>query len=156
MRSFLSIIRFILKIISRNLQFPKYYCGKTVQMEDGLKLKIFRHMKDISKNPAENGSILIIRFQFNKFSHSTNIKASKIPIPLIGGFKGFGDKLWMIDWENGYWQGIYQWDNEITIERYKKSFVLNIMNKRAEESSISYNILPDINFEEYINKLVID
>jgi hypothetical protein len=75
---------------------------------------------------------------------------SRIPILLIAGFPGFRDKFWMIDWKTDYWQGIYQWKNLEAIENYKKSFVLGMMNKRAVDDSISYNIIKDRNIDDYL------
>ena len=124
-------------------------------MEDGLKFKIFRHMKLTTKNMNDAGSILIVRFKFARFSHKANIRLSRIPILLIAGFPGFRDKLWMIDQESGYWQGIYQWENEEVIEKYQKSFVLGLMNKRAIKNSLSYNIIPDLNIDEFLQSRMI-
>ena len=106
------------------------------------------HLK--SSSQSETGSIFIVRFKFKKFSHNANIRLSRIPILLIAGFPGFRDKLWMIDWKTGYWQGIYQWENPEAIEKYKKSFVLGMMNKRAIEHSISYDIINDRNIDTYL------
>jgi hypothetical protein len=106
------------------------------------------HLK--SSSQPEAGSIFIVRFRFKKFSHNANIILSRIPILLIAGFPGFRDKLWMIDWKTGYWQGIYQWENVEAIENYKKSFVLGMMNKRAIDNSISYEIIKDGNIDDYL------
>ena len=100
-------------------------------MDDGLEFKIFRHMHLKSNSQNKIGSILIVRFKFKKYGHKTNIKLSRIPILMIAGFPGFRDKIWMIDWKKDYWQGIYQWKDVEAIEKYKKSFVLCIMNKRS-------------------------
>jgi hypothetical protein len=119
-------------------------------MDDETEFKIFRHMHLKSSNQSENGSIFIVRFKFKKFSHNANIRLSRIPILLIAGFPGFRDKFWMIDWKTDYWQGIYQWDNVKVIEKYKKSFVLGVMNERAIDKTISYEIKKDTNIYDYI------
>jgi hypothetical protein len=111
------------------------------------------HLK--SSNQSENGSIFIVRFKFKKFSHNTNIRLSRIPILLIAGFPGFRDKLWMIDWKSGYWQGMYCWEIVEAIEKYKKSFVLGMMNKRAIDQSISYEIIKDKNIDDYIQSRIL-
>jgi hypothetical protein len=56
----------------------------------------------------------------------------------------------MIDWKTDYWQGIYQWENVKAIEKYKKSFVLGMMNKRAIDCSITYEIIADRNIDDYL------
>lgn len=123
-------------------------------MDDGLEFKIFRHMHLESKDQSEIGSIFIVRFKFKKFSHKTNVRMSRIPILLIAGFPGFRDKLWMIDWKTDYWQGIYQWKDVETIENYKKSFVLGIMNKRSINATISYRVINDKNIDDYIQSII--
>ena len=150
-----SIIIAIYYLIISKLQFPSNYINKVVRTDDGKEFTIFRHIHLKSSNQSENGSIFIVRFKFKKFGHKTNIRLSRIPIPLIGGFPGFRDKLWMIDWNTDYWQGIYQWKNIEAIENYKKSFVLGMMNKRAIENSISYDIIKDINIDDYIQSRIL-
>jgi hypothetical protein len=150
----LSIIKSIFNLLFFNLRFPQKFRDATVGMEDGIAFKIFRHMSLSTKKRSPAESILIVRFKFKRFSHEKNIKLSRIPILMIAGFPGFRDKLWMIDWETDYWQGIYQWDDPDAIERYKKSFVLGIMNKRAIADTISYRIIPDTNVGDYIQSIL--
>ena len=150
-----SIIRAIYYLIISKLQFPSTYTNKIVRTDDGKEFKIFRHMHLKSSNQSENGSIFIVRFKFKKFSHNANIRLSRIPILLIAGFPGFIDKLWMIDWETDYWQGVYQWENIEAIENYKKSFVLKMMNKRAVEKSISYQIIKDRTIDDFIESKIL-
>lgn len=150
-----SIIRAIYYLIISKLQFPSNYKNKVVRAEDGKEFTIFRHMHLKSSGQPEVGSIFIVRFKFKKFSHNTNIRLSRIPILLIAGFPGFRHKLWMIDWKSGYWQGLYQWENLKAIEKYKKSFVLGMMNKRAVDNSISYEIIKDKNIDDYLKSRMV-
>lgn len=149
-----SIIKSIYNLIIFRLHFPPKYQNKIVRMDDGLEFKIFRHMSLKSDNRSEAGSIFIVRFKFKKFGHKTNIRMSRIPILLIAGFPGFRDKLWMIDWKTDYWQGIYQWKDVETIEKYKQSFVLGIMNKRSIHDTIAYTIIPDKSIDDYFRNRV--
>ncbi|MEJ2637204.1 MAG: YdhR family protein [Calditrichia bacterium] len=132
------------------------YRGKTVRMEDGSVFKIFRHMHVETEDRIARGSIFIVRFKFKRFGHSVNMQLSKIPVLLIAGFPGFRDKIWMIDWETGYWQGVYQFENAEAIENYKKSFILARMNKRAVSNTISYRILPGKKIHDYFSGAVVD
>ena len=61
----------------------------------------------------------------------------------------------MINWKTGYWQGLYQWKNVEAIEEYKKSFVLGMMNKRAIDKSISYEIIKDKNIDDYLQSRIL-
>jgi hypothetical protein len=146
----LSLIRAAFYLITFRLRFPTTHIHESVRMEDGLRFEIIRHMKLRGEPDPEVGSILIVRFKFRRFSRAANIRLSRIPIPLIAGFPGFRDKLWMIDRETGYWQGVYQFDSVASIEGYKGSFVLGIMNKRAIESTVSYETLPGLDIEDFL------
>lgn len=156
MSALTSILRTIFYGATGKLRFPKEYVGKPVEMEDGSRFTIFRHMKVNRKMMDGNIAVFIVRFKFKNSDHKSNIKKSRIPIPMIAGTPGFRDKLWMIDWENGFWQGMYEFDDVATIEQYKKSFVLGLMNKRADQSTLSYRILLNKGLEEYLATLMID
>ena len=60
----------------------------------------------------------------------------------------------MIDWKTDYWQGLYQWEDVNAIEKYKKSFVLGIMNKRSIDQTISYHVIPNQNIDEYLQTIL--
>ena len=148
----ISIIRSMFYIFFLRLRFPKTYIEQEIEMEDGLRFKIFRHMNLKVKYESSNKSIFLVRFKFKKFSHKANIRLSRIPIMLIAGFPGFRDKLWMIDYETDYWQGLYQWETEESIKKYQKSFVLGLMNKRSDDSTLEYKIILKKDIREYLDE----
>ena len=148
----ISIIRSMFYIFLLRLSFPKTYIEQEIQMEDGLRFKIFRHLKLKVKGGSSNKSIFIVRFKFKKFSHKANIRLSRIPIMLIAGFRGFRDKLWMIDYKTGYWQGLYQWETVESIKKYQNSFVLGFMNRRSDENTLEYKIILKKDIREYLDE----
>jgi hypothetical protein len=75
-----------------------------------------------------------------------------IPIPLIGGFPGFHEKIWMVNEESGEWLGLYEWQSEKLAETYEKSFVLRLMTRRAVESSVSMQIVPYTSISDYLRE----
>lgn len=110
-------------------------------------------------HPSEQTAVFIARFKFARLSQRCNrilsLILSLIPIPLIVGFPGFQEKIWMVDEETGYWQGIYQWESESAIVAHQQSYVLRVMNKRAVSTSISYTFLPNTRLSDFIkNRLV--
>lgn len=145
-----SIIKYIYLSITSKILYPINFLGRQATMDDGSTFKVFRHLSVKRDNYNNNGSILIVRFKFTNFSHKTNIFLSMIPIPLIAGHSGFNDKLWMIDWKTGYWQGIYQWNSVDDIEKYKKTFIYNIMIKRAIKGSFCNKIISDISISNFL------
>lgn len=151
------ILRSINNLLLRRLRFPKGYLGSTIKMDDGKEFKIFRHMKLIATHDNDDkGSILVVRFKFRKGNHASNIRKSRIPILMIAGFPGFCDKMWMIDHSTGFWQGVYQWMDDDTIERYKKSFVLGLMNKRSIEETLSFETVSSMNIDDFIRSKMLE
>lgn len=136
------------------VHFKKDYIGKTVQMDDGQTFTIFRHiaLNSQKKRSGVAQTVFRVRFKFAALSHNANKKASLIPIPLIISSRGFHSKIWMLNKTTGYWQGVYQWDSEKSVEEYKNSFVLGVMNKRAITESISYEVLPATTVSDYIDR----
>ncbi len=139
------------------IHFVKTYQGNTLRMDDGQQFTVFRHMVlDKSANHSEiTPTVFIVRFTFAVLSQQANRMASLIPIPLIAGFPGFREKIWMANEQTGSWQGVYQWESEQAADAYQHSFVLGIMNKRAIPESLSYTMLPKTRLSEYIRTHVI-
>ncbi|MFC2076534.1 YdhR family protein [candidate division KSB1 bacterium] len=135
----------------------KEFYGREIMMEDGRKFKIFRqiNLKTGKSKKDSSPAILIVRFKFARFSQKTNRRLSLIPIPMIVGFPGFRTKVWMADEDTGYWQGLYEFESEDTLEEYKKSFVLGIMNRRAVKDSISYRTIKHSRVSEYLNNRLV-
>jgi hypothetical protein len=74
---------------------------------------------------------------------------------LITGFPGFVKKIYAVNPENGYWQGMYQWKSLRHLEEYKKSFVFRIMNKRAIQGSINSFEIENENLVNFIDGRVL-
>jgi len=134
------------------LHFSTKYLGKTIVTGDGQRFTVFRHMNLRKENVSSDDSpaVFAVRFKFAKFSYRTNRILSCIPIPFIAGFPGFRDKVWMVNEENGYWQGVYQWDTARCAEDYKNSFVLGMMTRRAIPETISYQIMPKTSLKDHM------
>ena len=94
----------------------------------------------------------MIRFRFKSFPQELNRLLSLIPVPLIGGFPGFRQKIWMVDEDTGDWQGLYEWESAEAVESYRRSFVLGVMNRRAVPSSISSTTIPRTRLADYLRE----
>jgi hypothetical protein len=132
------------------LSLTDLYLDETVLMKDNSEYKIFRHItiKNVENN-TEN-TVFIVSFKFARLSHKANQKASIIPMLLITGFPGFEKKIYAVNHENGYWQGMYQWKSSKYLEEYKQSFVFRIMNKRAIPGSINSFVIENENLTNFI------
>lgn len=153
----LPIVCFFVAVFSwmiGRIRFLKTYQGKTIQMEDGKRFVVFRHVHRKSKHRDSEGpaAVMVVRFRFARFSQKANRRLSMIPIPLIVGYPGFRDKVWMVNENDGYWQGVYQWESEAAIDSYKRSFVLGVMNRRAVADSVTISTVPDTNVNEFLGR----
>jgi hypothetical protein len=64
--------------------------------------------------------------------------------------------MYAVNHENGSWLGIYQWESKHTLDAYKLSLVLRIMNSRAIEGSVTYQELDHYRLTDYIEEHKID
>lgn len=135
------------------LRLRHQFVGRAVVMEGGQSFHVFRHL---SRSTSSSGTpaILVVRFRFKKFSQGFNRLLSLVPVPLIGGFPGFRDKVWMVDEETGDWQGVYEWESADAVEQYCESFVLAVMTRRAVPETLSYKANPRMQLADYLERRI--
>lgn len=123
------------------VHFPKKRLGEVVKGNESF--IIFRRVVlDLrGSQPKKAGAILIVRFKFERFSLKTNRILSVIPIPCILAQPGFRSKTWMLGKATGEFQGLYEWDTVEDAERYRFSFPMKLMKKRAVPESLTYEII---------------
>ena len=139
------------RLLIGKLRLSKHTLKETVKMEDGQEFIIFRHITDDPVKNTEQAVTFIVRFKFARLTHNANRLASIIPMLLITGFPGFQTKIYAVNKENGYWQGMYQWESLEYLEEYKRSFVYRMMNKRAIKESIRSFEIENQQLDDYIN-----
>ena len=142
----------LVKLLFGRLKYFQEFVGTTVKMENGQEYQIFRHIKSIHQNNNYEGSVFIVSFKFAGLSYKANKFVSQFPMLLITGFPGFQTKMYAVNRESGYWLGMYQWESTRTLEEYKKSFVLKVMNWRAIDSSVKYREFDKHLLEDYIEE----
>jgi len=127
----------LFRLLTGRLKLSKEYLGEEVKSDDGKVFSIFRHIKAVAENAGTDATVFVVRFKFAHLSHKVNKLASIIPMLLIAGFPGFIRKMYAVDHESGYWQGMYEWESKEHLEEYKQSLVFRTMNKRAIKGSIT-------------------
>jgi len=127
----------LFKLLFGKLRISGKYKGSSVKMDDKQVFQIFRHISIYPSRVDDSMIVFIVQFKFARLSHKANKLASIIPMLLITGFPGFVTKMYAVNHESGYWQGMYQWKSKEHLEDYKKSFVFKMMNKRAIKESVS-------------------
>lgn len=148
--SFFNTINLLLR---GKMHFPRGRLGKTVTMEDGQEFTIFREVKIDDNQSGDNSAVFRVRFLLSGMKPEDNIRFSWIPSPFIMGLPGFQAKLWTLNYENNYFQGIYQWENSEYADKYSKSFAYRFMAGRSVEGTVSYEIIPNMDLERYLKLL---
>ena len=145
---------FIYNVFSGRVHFPGKYIGQNLTMEDGKKFAVFRRLNIGDKaDIANDNAVFKVRFQFKNLGPSINKNLSMIPTPFLIGMKGFREKYWTFDENSGFFQGSYQWESKEFAEKYPNSFIFKLMTKRSVPGTLSYEIMPDTDLSEYIEKL---
>lgn len=127
----------ISQLLTGKLRFSKRYFNIPIKMENGKRFVIFRHITTDPLKFVDGECVFIVSFKFARLSHKANKITSIIPMLMIAGFPGFIAKIYAVNPNDGYWQGMYQWKSINHLEEYKKSFVFKMMNKRAIPDSIT-------------------
>ena len=121
-------------------------------MDDGREFTIFRHITIHPLDRSTTNCIFMVNFKFAHLSHKANRMVSIIPMLLITGFPGFVSKCYAVNYESGYWQGMYQWKSIRHLEDYKKSFIYKMMNKRAIKETIKSVALNHQKLSDFIEE----
>ena len=152
---FLKSLKLLLsRLLSRRIRFLKDYVGKILRMEDGKKFQVIRNLKvDPKQSPEKSIAVFKVRFRFSGLPLAVNKRLSMIPAPFLMAKSGFLEKIWTVS-EDGYFQGIYQWETKDIAETYPQSFIFKLMTKRSAEGSLSYEVIPDTILSHYVKKLI--
>ena len=128
--------------------------GQCGAYEDGQEFVIFRRLTVSGKTDRSAGfTVFKLRFKFKNLMPKTNKRLSIIPAPFLIGMRGFREKYWTINEENNYFQGIYQFESKKIAENYPNTFVFNLLAKRSETGTVSYEIIPNADLSQYIEKM---
>jgi hypothetical protein len=126
----------IFRLITGKLRLSDQFIGEIIEMDDNSNFQIFRHITASKDTFNSKYTVFIVSFKFSHLSNKANKLTSIVPMLLITGFPGFIKKVYAVNYKNGYWQGMYQWESLEYLEEYKKSFVFKVMNKRAIPETI--------------------
>lgn len=140
----------VIQLLIGRLRLTKNYLNNTIKMDGGKKFVIFRHITYYPLNHVGGECVFIVSFKFARLSHKANKLTSIIPMLMIAGFPGFVAKIYAVNQNDGYWQGMYQWKSVEYLEDYKKSFVFKMMNKRAITDSINSMEMMNQSLTEFI------
>ena len=142
----------IIRLLMGKLRYSKKFLGHTIKMQDGGEFTIFRHITNYPPDQSETPCVFFVSFKFARLSHRANKLVSIMPMMLIAGFPGFVAKMYAVNVQNGYWQGMYQWKSAQYLDSYKKSFVFRMMNKRAIKETITSIEWPNRTLSQVIDE----
>ena len=136
------------------IYFPKEYAGMILSMENGEKFHVIRDIRVIpKKSPKKSVAVFIVRFKFSGLPQAVNKRLSIFPTPFLLDNPGFLEKIWTVS-NDGYFQGIYQWDSKESAESYPQSFIYKLMTKRSKKGTLSYEVIPNTILSQYIERYV--
>ncbi len=69
--------------------------------------------------------------------------------PFWSGFRGFREKLWMVDPQTKSYLGIYDWSGAENAKIYVDALV-RVLRPISTKDSVWYEIVPDQDFETYL------
>jgi hypothetical protein len=144
----------LVRLLTRKLRLLQEFRGKTLEVSDGSHFRIFRNISTVPPQQGPAPCVFIVSFKFSRLSHEANKIVSLIPMLLIAGFPGFIQKMYAVNQDNGYWQGMYQWKTEAHMARYQQSFVFRMMNKRAIPDTVHSTVLPGQQLIDYVKKTI--
>jgi hypothetical protein len=144
-----------LKIIATHIfrgkvSLPKQYLGRAIIIDDQ-EYSIFRCLRVDSQKAGNSAAVFRVKFEFRNLPVVMNKSLSMIPVPFLIGLSGFREKYWTIS-EDGYFQGIYQWKSEEAAKNYPESFIFKLMTKRAAPGTVNYEVIPDTELSDYIER----
>jgi hypothetical protein len=134
-------LKTLVLFLSFRIKFHREDIGKILDMEDGTKFKVFRHVVIKRGNIPGPEAVFIVRFIPANMTVKQNIRFSLIPMLLIIGFKGFRSKYWCVNEETGMCQGIYEWQTLSDARNYANSIAMRFMKGRSIPGSVSSKII---------------
>ncbi len=142
------------RLFRKRIHFSKDYVGKILSMEDGKKFQVIRDLIVDPDIPQNNSvSVFKVRFKFSGLPLAVNKLLSMFPTPFLIANPGFLEKIWTVS-EDGYFQGIYQWNSVEYAETYPQSFIFRMMTKRSAEGTLDYKIFSNTSLSHYIKKFI--
>lgn len=138
------------RLIAGTLRLPKASLGQNLKMDNGEMFQIFRQIRMHPDKESTSPITFIVRFKFTRLSHRANKITSIIPMLMISGYPGFQTKIYCVNKENGFWQGMYQWETEKALAEYMRSLVYGVMNRRAREGTVTTLELPNNRLQDFI------
>ncbi|MGF7117685.1 hypothetical protein [Methanobacterium oryzae] len=146
-----SLLNTISLFLRRKVHFSREKIGKVIVTEDNEEFVIFREVKVNAK--IDKPAVFKVKFLLSGMDPKNNIRFSWLPVPFFIGLQGFKAKVWTLNYENNYFQGIYEWKNEKYAKKYSKSFAYRFMSRRSVQGTVSFEIIPNSTLEEYLESL---
>lgn len=137
----LGFLNTLLLFIRLCVDFIREDRDKQIVMEDGMKFRVFRHVKIQSPQSEKPKAVFIVRFCPKNMTVDQNIRFSLFPMLIFMGFRGFREKYWCVNDETGLCQGVYAWQTLEDAENYSKSIAMRFMANRSDPESVSFKII---------------
>jgi hypothetical protein len=134
-------LKTIILFICGRIVFIKQDQNRQIIMEDGMRFRVFRHVKVRTKNSAEPKGVFVVRFRPRGMTVQQNIRFSLLPMMIFMGFRGFREKYWCVNDETGLCQGVYAWQTMDDAQNYSQSIAMRFMTNRSYPNSVQCQVL---------------
>jgi hypothetical protein len=138
------------RLVSGRLIVSHSYRERPVVNARGGTFIIFRHIRVNPLEQETGNCVFVVSFKFARLSFRANKLASVVPMLMITGFPGFMQKMYAMDPDTGFWQGMYQWRSGEHLEAYQKSFVFRMMKRRAINGTVNELTLLNQQLTDYL------
>lgn len=137
----LGLLKTLLLFGSLRVTFVKGDKHEQIVMEDGMRFRVFRHVKIRAPQLGKPKAVFIVRFRPRNMTVRENIRFSLLPMMIFMGFRGFREKYWCVNDETGLCQGVYAWQTMEDAENYSKSIAMRFMANRSDPESVHFRII---------------
>lgn len=137
----LGLVKTIGLFLSFKVKFHREDINKILEMEDGKKFRVFRHVEIQRSRKADPEAVFVVRFTPENMTVKQNIRFSLLPMMIFMGFKGFRSKYWCVDDTSSMCQGIYQWQTVEDAVQYSNSIAMRFMTNRSIPGTVSSEVI---------------
>lgn len=139
------LVKMIALFLLLKVLFHRDDINKVLEMEDGHKFRVFRHVVIRISDKTRAKAVFIVRFTPANITVKQNILFSLLPMMIFMGFKGFRSKYWCVDDRSGMCQGIYEWETITDAQNYSKSIAMRFMTNRSIPGSVTWKVIDQSN-----------
>ncbi|WP_054812620.1 hypothetical protein [Nocardia arizonensis] len=134
------------------IHLPRTNLGTNLEFADGTRTRVFRETRVERATPPRDPCVLVVRFRLRGVrgrGHALFRRESLVNTVLFAGFPGLISKLWLAHDRDGYYRGLYEWDDPRLARAYVRAlwWALALV---SVPGSIDYHVIPGVRRDELL------